>query len=346
LPERIRERVALAFKRIVFSKFGLKVVNDAGLDAYYVPHGVDTRIFRMGDRIKAREYCHLPADRFIVGMVAANKGNPSRKAFTPQLEAFAEFHKRRPDSLLYLHTSTGERGENAGVNLPELLRYLGLEDGKDYMFCDQYTNLLGFPDQHMAALYNAFDVHMLVSMGEGFGIPILEAQACGCPVIVGDWTSMGELCFSGWKIKKSEARQTWEPFFKSWRWQVNTEAVVDRLFKAYEMRGNQDYRKRARDGALAYDADRITEKYWKPVLAEIEEMLDASKSKMELFSKNSSISARTSSSATSISCSSEQQSSVDQSSVNDVKSVYSSISGSSSLSIKNSPYRQHKTFSM
>lgn len=272
LPERIRERVALAYKRIVFSKFGLKVVNNAGLDAYYVPHGVDSKVFRPGDRKAAREFLKLPADRFIVGMVAANKGNPSRKAFTPQLEAFAEFHKQHPDALLYLHTVRGERGEGQGVNLPELLTYLGLVEGKDYLFCDQYTNLLGFPDAHMAALYNAFDVHMLVSMGEGFGIPILEAQSCGCPVIVGDWTSMSELCFSGWKVAKSEAVKWWTPL-AAYQYFPMTGAIVDRLKAAYEMRGNEEYRQRARDGALAYDADKVAEKYWRPVLDSIAQEL-------------------------------------------------------------------------
>ena len=39
------------------------------------------------------------------------------------------------------------------------------------------------------------------------------------------------------------------------------------------MRGNQDYRSRARDGALAYDADKITARYWVPVLAEMEQLI-------------------------------------------------------------------------
>jgi glycosyltransferase involved in cell wall biosynthesis len=272
LPERIRERVALAFKRIVFSKFGLQVVNDAGLDAYYVPHGVDTQIFHPGDRAQAREAVHLPHDRFIVGMVAANKGNPSRKAFTPQLEAFAAFHKKHPDSLLYLHTTTGERGENQGVNLPELLKYLGLEAGRDYLFCDQYTNLLGFPDQHMAGLYNSFDVHMLVSMGEGFGIPILEAQACGCPVIVGDWTSMSELCFAGWKVDKREAVKWWTPL-AAYQYFPQPEAIADRLEQAYQARDVDSIRARACAGAQKYDADRVTAKYWKPTLENIQSCL-------------------------------------------------------------------------
>lgn len=271
LPERIRERVQFAFKRIVFSQFGLRVVNAAGLDAYYVPHGVDTKIFKPGNRAEAKKAVGFPSDRFIVGMVAANKGNPSRKAFTPQLEAFAMLKKKHPDALLYLHTTTGERGENAGVNLPELLNYLGLKPHQDYLFCDQYQNMLGFPDIHMAMLYNAFDVHMLVSMGEGFGIPILEAQACGCPVIIGDWTAMEELCFGGWKVDKREAVKWWTPL-AAYQWFPHPEAILDRLEQAYNARDVQSIRDRAWEGAKRYDADRVAEKYWKPVLAEIEQL--------------------------------------------------------------------------
>jgi predicted ATPase len=53
-------------------------------------------------------------------------------------------------------------------------------------------------------------------------------------------------------------------------YQPEIEAIVDRLLQAYEMKGNQDYRKRAREGALYYDVDKVTEKYWKPVLADME----------------------------------------------------------------------------
>jgi FkbM family methyltransferase len=53
------------------------------------------------------------------------------------------------------------------------------------------------------------------------------------------------------------------------------DAIADKLEQAYRMWGNDDYRKRARDGALAYDAEKVAEKYWKPVLADIEESVAA-----------------------------------------------------------------------
>ncbi len=267
LPPPVARNVSRAWKRIVFSKFGQRMVTDAGMDCYYVPHGVDTKAFKPEPMAEARQAAGLPADRYIVGMVAANKGVPSRKAFMPQLEAFSWFHKNHPEALLYLHTTRGESGENAGANLVEYIDYLGIRD--HVVFCDQYTNMLGYPDEYMRHVYNSLDVHMLVSMGEGFGIPILEAQACGCPVITGDWTAMPELTFSGWKVYKDDADKWWTPL-GAYQYQPRPAAIADRLEEAYRLRGNQDYRDRARAGALAYDADRVVEKYWLPALEGIQ----------------------------------------------------------------------------
>jgi len=297
LPPSVGRAVTGAYRRIVFSKFGEQMVHDAGLDCYYVPHGIDTKTFRPRDRTAARHLSGLPNDRFLVGMVAANKGNPSRKAFCENIAAFKILHDKHPDALLYLHTHKGESGSQT-VNLPEYVRSIGLVENKDVIFADPYMQLIGYGDEFMAEMYNALDVHLLVSMGEGFGIPIVEAQACGCPVIVGDWTAMPELCFSGWKVSKKEAAPFWTPI-AAYQFMPRVEAIADRLEQAYRMAGNEDYRKRARDGALAYDATKVTNKYWKPVLEEIEQDVKAWQPaptcrhewlKVGLFNKDGSIS--------------------------------------------------------
>ena len=272
LPPVVRERVKQAYHRIVMSKFGARMMEAEGLDYSYVPHGIETNVFKPIDRAEARKTTGLPKDAFIVGMVAANKGTPSRKAFTFQIEAFAQLKKKHPDAIMYIHTFKAERGENNGVNLPEFVRYVGLRVGEDVIFPDQYQTLTGFPDEHMNALYNSFDVHTLVSAGEGFGIPIVEAQAAGCPVIVGDWTSMGELVGSGWKVDRKDAQAHWTPV-AAWQWFANVGAIADLYELAYHKKDNEVYRKRARQFAIEYDADAVYRNYWQPTIKKIQQQL-------------------------------------------------------------------------
>lgn len=275
----IKQKVEKATARIVMSKFGREVMKQAGLECLYVPHGVDTKIFTPYPKQLAREALGLPADKFILGMVAANKGAPSRKAFQQHLDAFKILKKAVPTALLFIHTSLGWMGE--GVNLTQYCDAVGLSWGmmgthdpatKDVMFPEQFQYKIGYPEQFLAQLYSAFDVHVLVSMGEGFGIPILEAQACGCPVVVGDWTSMSELCFSGWTVPKFSAEKLWNTL-QTYQYLAHPEAIAEKMLEAYAVREVDAMRTRAREGAMRYDADYVVEKYWKPALEEIENRL-------------------------------------------------------------------------
>jgi glycosyltransferase involved in cell wall biosynthesis len=298
MPEIIHRTLVESRKPIMMSKFGKRMAEDKGLSVFYVPHSVETKVFKPINRNESRARLGFPKDKFIVGMVAANKGIECRKSFFEHITAYAAFHKKHPDTLLYLHTDEGAFGADI-VNLVAFCKTLGLkigynctvdEHGKMKPICDdidvvfpmQYMYLIGMPDPYMVDVYNSLDVMMLVSMGEGFGIPLIEAQACGCPVITGDWTAMSELMFSGWKIPKSDAIQTWDINYMAFRWRVKVEALLERLFSAYEVMNNRDYRDRARKGAMEYDADKVCEKYWKPVLQDIEDLVCNSRSQMEL----------------------------------------------------------------
>jgi len=276
MPANVLAKVRQAAKPIVMSKFGKRMAEQVGLAVWYVPHGVDTSIFKPLDREEAREHLKWPQDKFIVGMVAANKDNPSRKAFHEQIAAFAALHAAHPDTVLYLHTDDGTHG-GSGVDLIKFIRRMGLVIGEDVLICDQYMNSLGFPDSYMVDVYNGLDVLTNVAMGEGFGIPILEAQACGTPVIVGDWTSMSELCFAGWKVDKAEAMPIYHDFFDAFQWQATAGAIADRMEQAYAAKGDYELRNKARRGALPYDADDVTRRYWKPVIREMQEMIEGSK---------------------------------------------------------------------
>ena len=54
--------------------------------------------------------------------------------------------------------------------------------------------VLGFiPEEDLPALYNLAKIYIYPSLYEGFGLPILEAQACGCPIISSNASSLPEV---------------------------------------------------------------------------------------------------------------------------------------------------------
>ncbi len=82
----------------------------------------------------------------------------------------------------------GQKGwKSEGIyNLP---KQLGIEDN---------VKFLGrVPDNDLVGLYNGATALTYPSLFEGFGLPILEAFACGCPVITSDVSSMPEIAGDG-----------------------------------------------------------------------------------------------------------------------------------------------------
>lgn len=264
LPPRVHQFFDTTGARpIAMSQFGERELRAVGLDPLYVPHGVDTRLFRPlpDHRAKARELLQIPEDAFVVGMVANNQGTtPPRKAFPQVLLAFAELHRRHPDTILYLHADLV--GTRDGVNLLALAELSGIP-APALRFVDQVKLRFAIPHETMPYVYSLLDVLANPSYGEGFGIPIIEAQACGVPVIVTDWTAMPELCGAGWLV---DGDPWYDPgagaFFKC----PGVAEILAALEHAYEARDDEKLREQAREFALGYDADLVVERDWTPVL--------------------------------------------------------------------------------
>jgi glycosyltransferase involved in cell wall biosynthesis len=142
----------------------------------------------------------VPEDTFLVGMVAANKANGQihRKAYAENLLAFAIFRKKYPNSQIYIHSEPTR--VYGGFDLPILLRSIGL-DKSAVVLPDRDMLRTGYPDSAMAAFYSAMDVLLSTSYGEGFGIPTVEAQACGTRVITSNFAASKDLVSEeSWKV--------------------------------------------------------------------------------------------------------------------------------------------------
>jgi glycosyltransferase involved in cell wall biosynthesis len=145
-----------------------------------VPNGVDSR-FRILDRASCKSYVKsvysLDGD-FILGPGGLSK-NKNVERF---LLALAELARSGSHHTLVL-TGWGEPRELSFIK--GRIRRLGLE---------RSVILTGYvPPEDMPVLYNACALAVYASLYEGFGLPILEAMACGTPLIVSNSSSLPEV---------------------------------------------------------------------------------------------------------------------------------------------------------
>ena len=277
-PMSLGDRMFYAATRaqpIAMSRYGEKQMKAAGLQPVYIPHGVDTGVFSPlddEDRAAARELLGVPAGAFLVTMVAANKGtSPPRKSWGEAFTAFSRFRKRHPEAVLFLHTLLD--GGGFGIALQAIMDDLGIGDA--VRVSDQHSLMTGlFTPSYVAGLMGCSDVFLNPSSGEGFGVPAVEAQACGTPVIVGDNSAQTELCGSGWLAK---CQRYWVHEDRAW-WHVpEIGLILGALEKAHTFARRPVMRDKAREFALRYDVDTVFEKYWLPALAMLEQYSGAAR---------------------------------------------------------------------
>lgn len=140
-----------------------------------IPLGVDGAIFKPLDKKKCREKLGIPAEAKVILNVAIDKW---RKNLAGLVRAVAMLTKEIPETLFYF----------AGTPSPktlDLVRTLGLGDN--------FRTVKPATEEKLVFLYNAADVFAFPSFYEGFGLPALEAMACGTPVVASNRTSVPEI---------------------------------------------------------------------------------------------------------------------------------------------------------
>jgi glycosyltransferase involved in cell wall biosynthesis len=140
-----------------------------------IPLGVDRSIYHPLDRETCRKVLRLPSERKIVLNVALESW---RKNIPGLIRATAVLKETYPDILLI-------RVGKANNNTLELIKSLDLTDNIRYVNANS--------EEDLVRLYNAADVFAFPSFYEGFGLPVLEAMACGTPVVASNRTSIPEI---------------------------------------------------------------------------------------------------------------------------------------------------------
>ena len=279
----ITSRLHTAFNVIAISRFGQRELHQNDVKSTYIPHGVRCDQFRpLDDRSKIREMFYFDNDEFVVGIVAMNR---TRKMIPHMLRGYKAFRERNPDVKGHLMLWTNIRPSihsdevligvsDVGVDLlPEIMR---LELGEAVRWPEERVIKMGIPDfagpkypeeWDMVKLYNTFDVLLMCTGGEGFGLPLVEAQACGVPVISTDYAAGPEQVGSGLTVPVNDYVIMNTP---GTRYAIpDIDGMADALTKIMNADPDKLARK-ARNFAMRYDWPNVMDRYWKPFLDEAE----------------------------------------------------------------------------
>jgi glycosyltransferase involved in cell wall biosynthesis len=251
---------------IAMSKHGEQALLKAGVPRdrlRYIPHAIDTKVWS-ADGPTCRDKLRVPEDAHLTVITAMNKGK--RKSFPEMLTAWVLFAEQHPDAYLYLHTD--RFGHLDGINLiPLLVAIKAPEDRIRWVSSSQMR--AGIEAETLASIMRSASCLLLTSRGEGFGLPVAEAQMVGCPVVVGAHTAQPELVRDHGYIV--EGQLEWDEMQESW-WKVpNVGNIVQALESNYaDTKSGRVNRQALAAKMYEYDADYVYKTKWQPLFADIE----------------------------------------------------------------------------
>lgn len=184
--------------------------------------GVDLQSFRIkNNKEEIKQQLGLPTDSIVIGSVMRNQ---KRKLIPELFLAFSNLIKKLESEgndlgkklVLYMHTSYPD----AGWDIPELLKINRLANRVYFSYvcsscsylhssvfshpvkicpsCGNKTSAFssvtnGVSSDNLSNIYNTFDLYVQYAICEGFGMPQVEAGACGVPIATVDYSAMSDI---------------------------------------------------------------------------------------------------------------------------------------------------------
>ena len=151
----------------------------------------------------------------LIGCVATNQTRKNHALAAETVAILSKTHRLR----FWLHTDELERY----WSIPNLLADYGLLD-KTIISLGQIT------DSKLAAAYSACDLTLGIGP-EGFGLPLLESQYCGCPVVTGAYAGGSDIVPKEWQVNpigfyKEGSYASLRPVYKAEDWADMAELLI------------------------------------------------------------------------------------------------------------------------
>ncbi|MDP6775759.1 MAG: methyltransferase domain-containing protein, partial [Candidatus Latescibacteria bacterium] len=167
------------------SRYARQCYVDSGIDpdrVHVIPNGVRTELFRPG-----AEPIELPSQKGFRFLFVG--GTIFRKGIDVLLETYRNAFTRDDDVCLVIK-GTGDDTFYGGQTSGDAIRAMADDpEAPDVIYLtDELT------DSQMAGLFTACDCLVHPYRGEGFGLPVAEAMACGLPVIVTQGGACDDFC--------------------------------------------------------------------------------------------------------------------------------------------------------
>ena len=264
---------------VTYSGFGKDAVTEMLKEAFqnnshatHIPEmtkislGVDSRFYSPEDRIDARGVFAemVSQDDFLF---TCAKVNSMRSGFDSLLFAWSIYMKKAKESgpelaersKLYLHTNV----EGSGYPIPIIMKRYSIENS---LLLNQTLKLgSGYPEEDMVDMYNASDISLSATRGEGFGLNILEAMSCKVPCIIPDYGCPSE--YGGNAVARVQIAATYNPEFATTDFAIiDVHEMANMMFDL--ARDPETRKKMGEEGrkiAKSMSWDKFTEK-WKDII--------------------------------------------------------------------------------
>jgi GT2 family glycosyltransferase len=203
------------------SRFNLQTFLDSGVTrpVHVMPLGVDADYFNPKIRSSRMSELYTFLSVFEWG---------ERKAPQLLLRAFnEEFQATEPVILVCKILNV-----DPGVNVEEQIRSLELDPagGRIHISLNHVI-----PTYQLGVLYRSADCFVLPSRGEGWGMPILEAMACGLPVIATYWSAQCDFmkAHNSYPLQVERLIQAVAkcPYYEGFRWAQPSFSDLRRLMR-------------------------------------------------------------------------------------------------------------------